>query len=240
MFPVHETLYYTGKNKEVAKQISSRILLHHYPDLTKSRSNYLNLLLIRAEENKNSDEYGKIYLCHEYMVQNMYKECIEFINSYAFGVTQTSVDALFMPNILSSLGECYYRIDNKENAERSFRLGIASFPLYRENYLQLIVLLMEQNRAQEAEEVLKDMFSKTRRFYSWLEKDLSWNWFPYDLAAWIYLGLNNKQLALDYAFLAYNLNPIDELKNKYEAIKAEVLKNATCELTPISELTSQE
>jgi hypothetical protein len=96
----------------------------------------------------------------------MYKECIEFINNYAFGVTQASIDALFMPNILSCLGECYYRIDNKENAERSFRLGIASFPLYRENYLQLIILLMEQNRAQEAEEVLKDMFSKTRRFYS--------------------------------------------------------------------------
>jgi hypothetical protein len=53
------------------------------------------------------------------------------------------------------------------------------------------------------------------------------------------LGLNNKQLALDYAFLAYNLNPVDELKNKYEAIKTEVLKNATCELTPISELNLQ-
>jgi hypothetical protein len=53
------------------------------------------------------------------------------------------------------------------------------------------------------------------------------------------LGLNNKQLALDYAFLAYNLNPVDELKNKYEAIKTEVLKNATCELTPVSELNLQ-
>jgi tetratricopeptide (TPR) repeat protein len=107
-----------------------------------------------------------MYLCFEYLIQQKYEECINFINKTAFATSQEAIDALFMPSLFSCLGECYYRLRKMKEAERNFRLGIASFPEYRENYLQLIILLMEQNRVTEARDVLVDMFSKTKRFYS--------------------------------------------------------------------------
>lgn len=43
-------------------------------------------------------------------------------------------------------------------------------------------------------------------------------------------------MAADYAFLAYSLNPTDELKNKYESIRKELDQNVNCELIPFAEL----
>lgn len=238
LYPVHETLFYVGDGEEKVSQFSSRVLLHHYPDLTKSRSNYLKLLELRTQENPE-DFYGMIYLAHEYLLQSQPKKCIQYITNCALPKVREFPDALFMPDMYLFLGDAYKTENNYVFAEQNYRLGIASFSAYRENYLSLAVLLMEQNRVLEARDIMEEMFKKTIRFYSWLERDLSWSWLPYDIMAWIYLSLGNKHLAADYAFLAYSLNPIDVLKNKYENIRKELDQNANCDLIPLSELKEQ-
>ena len=236
-YPVHETLFYVGQEKENSKQISSRVLLHHYPDFSKSRSNYLSLLELRVQESPE-DFYGKVYLAHEYLIQKQPEKCIEYINHIVLPAAQSSPDLLFIPDLHAFLGDAYYMIGRKDLAERNYRMGIASFPGYRENYLSLGYLLMEQNRVLEARDLINEMFNKTNRFYSWLERDASWSYLPYDLAAWIYLSLGQAHLAVDYAFLAYTLNPTEEFKNKYEGIKKE-LQSVQCELIPLSNLEAQ-
>lgn len=238
LFPVHETLFYQGENKEVIGQISSRVLLHHYPDLRKSRKSYLDLLKIRAEENP-TEHYGIMYLAHEYFIQNMDQECVNYIINKALPGVADAPDALFIPDLYVYLGDAYCRLGNLIKAEQNYRLGIASFPGFRENYIGLILLLMNQNRVFEAKEILEQMFERTERFFSWLERDITWSWLPYDLAAWIYLSLGKKELAADYALLAYSINPIEELKSKYVKLRKEIDLNQQCALTPITELEAK-
>ena len=78
------------------------------------------------------------------------------------------LDSVVTVNVYSMIEQGEYLF-----AEQSYRLGMAAFPPYRENYLSLAVLLMENNRVIEARDIMEEMFKKTIRFYSWLERDLS-------------------------------------------------------------------
>ena len=158
-------MFYVGDGEEKVSQFSSRVLLHHYPDLTKSRSNYLKLLELRTQESPE-DFYGMIYLAHEYLLQSQPKKCIQYITNCALPKVRECPDALFMPDMYLFLGDAYKTENNYVFAEQNYRLGIASFPAYRENYLSLAVLLMEQNRVLEARDIMEEMFKKTIRFYS--------------------------------------------------------------------------
>ena len=52
--PVHEVLEYTGAEKDSTVWVPN-LTLNHYPDLTKTRSQYLPLLELSAAENANDD-----------------------------------------------------------------------------------------------------------------------------------------------------------------------------------------
>lgn len=234
-YPVHEMLKYTGKEKENIEQISQRILLHHYPDPSKNRSNYLGLLELRLQENPIGDEYGKIYLAHEYFLQQKYETCIDFILSIGLLHSAKSLDALFTPDLCLFLGDSYLALKDNFRAEQYYRMGIASCPQFRENYISLALFLLQENRAVDALKILTEMLEKTIRLHSWLERDASWNWLPYHLLAWTYLLLNNPEIAHDFALLAYTLNPTEDLKHKYLAIKEQLDNQQTCRLTKIEQ-----
>ena len=209
-FPVHESLHYTKKNKkEVITQISSRILLHHYPDETKSRSNYLNLTKLRVEENP-ADVYSKIYHLHELFVSGMYQQCIDYGSSvvdYVWRDPNIETDLLFVPDICRHVGDSYSQLGNLVVAEYWYKMGISVFPKFRECYVGLIYVLLLQGRFIDAKEYVEKMFQQTERFYSWLERETSWGFLPYHLAALTYLENGNIHLAKDYALLSKTLAP---------------------------------
>ena len=63
-YPVHEALICDKDNYKYEGEYNldaNKIYLHHYPDQTKSRSSYLKLLELRAEESPE-DSYGLFYL----------------------------------------------------------------------------------------------------------------------------------------------------------------------------------
>ena len=73
--PVHEVLTYIGDKKEVKEQ-TDLITLNHYPDPTKSRSNYLPLLELSVKEDPEDDR-NMHYLGREYMYHQKYNEAID-------------------------------------------------------------------------------------------------------------------------------------------------------------------
>ena len=210
-FPVHESLHYIqkDKNKEVITQISSRVLLHHYPDQTKSRASYLNLTKLRVKENPD-DVYSKIYHLHELFVSGEYKQCIDYgstIIDCVWKDPSIETDLLFAPDICRHVGDSYAQLNNLVVAEYWYKMGISIFPKFRECYIGLIYILLLQERFTDAKEYVEKMFQVTERFYSWLEREVSWDFLPYQLAALTYLENGNLQLAKDYALLAKTLAP---------------------------------
>ena len=73
--PVHEVLTYTGNSKETYITTDD-ITVNHYPDSTKSRSSYLELLELSVEESPDNDR-NMHYLGREYMFHRRYQEAID-------------------------------------------------------------------------------------------------------------------------------------------------------------------
>lgn len=78
--PVHEILKYIGNNVG-NKIITNNITLNHYPDSTKSRSNYLQLLKLSIKEETENDR-NMHYLGREYMYYKMWNKSIDTLIKY--------------------------------------------------------------------------------------------------------------------------------------------------------------
>ena len=69
--PVHEVLKYSGDIPEVARDCS--MLVHHWPDKTKSRSSYLPLLELSVREDP-SDDRNAHYYARELLFHGKHRE----------------------------------------------------------------------------------------------------------------------------------------------------------------------
>lgn len=218
-YPVHELLRNIHTNsedcdREKCLDLSDQVHLHHYPDMNKSRASYLPLLKQRKLEDPN-DYYGRIYLAHEYYYREYYKESIQelkdILQNPLFKEKLNQLDKascyLFMGDSYSALGEC-----NK--AILAYHKAIDIDETYREPYINLAKIYLSQKRYSFAEGALKTAIQKSYRHYSWLERDLSWTYEPYDLLTLACYYNNNKKESIVYAAKALSYCPEDErLKN---------------------------
>ena len=73
--PVHEVLKYTGD--KIEKILTNDVItVNHYPDVKKSRGQYLELLELSVKE-EPEDDRNMHYLGREYMYYGKWNECIE-------------------------------------------------------------------------------------------------------------------------------------------------------------------
>lgn len=214
-YPVHELLRHVETGTEDTDisnslDLSDSVHLHHYPDQNKSRASYLPLLKIRKEENPD-DYYGRIYLAHEYYYRGYYRESIqelkEILQNPAYEDRLSDLDIascyLFMGDCYSALGENKYAIPAYHNA-------INAEPSYREPYINLAKVYLKQERWLAAEGILKEGIRASYRHYSWLERDVSWTYEPYDLLTLACYYGNKKKESIVYAAKALNYSPEDE------------------------------
>lgn len=219
-YPVHELLWNINTKSEqygsdVEVNYGNSIILHHYPDYNKSRSNYLPLLELRAEENED-DYYGLIYLAHEYNYTNNFEKSNETLRKILNKYNPNSLEAascyLFIGDNYTSMDKYYEAIINYEKA-------ILLEPTYREPYLNLAKLLIKKNQYDRAIGYIKDGLKNSYRHYTWLERDRSWLDEPYDLLSLAYYYNGNKKESLIYSVKAYSMNKSDErLKNNIKEI----------------------
>lgn len=78
--PVHEVLKYSGEDKDSVVWVPG-LVLNHYPDLNKPRTQYLPLLELSVEENPDNDR-AVFWLGREYMFYKMYDKSIETLKKY--------------------------------------------------------------------------------------------------------------------------------------------------------------
>ena len=201
--PVHELLVKKsdGSNKyyyENTLDLTKDMFLHHYPDRSKSRGSYLSLLEQRKAEMPN-DYYGLIYLGHEYCYRGLYQKSIDQLNEILekFDNAMNSVEKascyLFIGDCLTSLAdqisdeqektkETEDRIkDLNQQAATSYSRAINVDSSYREPYLNLAKVYIKMKDYQYAEFIIKRGLNKSYRHYTWVERDLSWSYEPWDL-----------------------------------------------------------
>ncbi len=212
-YPVHELLWNTITKTEmydisVFVNYGDEIVLHHYPDYKESRSDYLSLLELRAEENSD-DYYGLIYLAHEYNYRKFYEKSNytleKILNKYNPGSIEEASCYLFMGDNYNAMGDFY-----SYDAITCYEKAISIDPTYREPYLNLAKLFINKNKYYEAIGIIKQGLKESYRHYTWLERDRSWVDEPYDLLSLAYYYSGNKKESLIYAVKAYSMNKSDE------------------------------
>lgn len=222
--PVHELLF----NKETndnhydynnTLDLFNDIHLHHYPDQTKSRSSYLPLLELRAQENPE-DYYGLIYLAHEYYYRGMYEKSINLlkriISDYKdnYNTLELASCYLFMGDSYRSLADISEDNSKKnayrQNAINSYQIAIDIDPTYREPYLDLAKVLLDKEDYSLAEYYVKRGLKRSFRHFTWLERDTSWSYEPYDLLCIAAFYGGNKIEAVSYAVKALSFDKENE------------------------------
>lgn len=202
-YPVHETLTYTDKYKafynEKAAWIDPEIIwLHHWPDNTKSRSSYLPLLELRAEENPN-DDYGKFYLLREQMCYGQWEKALKTGIWLYSRTNRENDDMMMLPSTCSEIANCFSRIKGKEEeVEFFYKRAIEYDPTFRDPYFFYAKWLCYHGRPLEALSILGEGINKSRRHYDWRELSITWEpWYEAQVRADAYCWLGDYNLAYE-------------------------------------------
>lgn len=131
--PVHEILRYSGKEPEVQTYFDN-FQLHHWPDNTKSRGQYLPLLELSVKEEPHDDRNSH-YLGREYMFYGMFDSCITELKRHL-----SLPSALWNEERAASMrfiGRAYAELGNTQASLDWFQKACQEAPLSREPWFEL-------------------------------------------------------------------------------------------------------
>ena len=131
--PVHEILRYSGAEPETQTYFEG-FELHHWPDQTKSRGQYLPLLELSVKEEPNDDRNSH-YLGREYMFYNMHEKAIAELKRHlslpsAHWNEERAASMRF-------IGRSYEALGNAQEALTWFQKATQEAPLSREPWFEL-------------------------------------------------------------------------------------------------------
>lgn len=214
--PVHEVLAYSGEDPDSTVWVNG-LVLNHFPDTTKARSQYLPLLELSAQENPEDDRIA-FWLGREYMYYRMFDKCIATLSQY-----------LLMPSAVWNeercaamrfIASCYQGKGDWNNARLWLYKAIAECPTVREPYLAMATLGYLHNDWPLVYLMVSKGLKITVQSGSYLLEPDAWGYSLYDYGAISCYRLELYQQAYDYARQACEMQPNDErLKENLKLIK---------------------
>ena len=105
------------------------------------------------------------------------------------------------------MGDNYADLRKYPEAITSYLKGIDVEPTYREPYLNLAKVFIGQKQYKMAIDIIKDGLAKSYRHYTWLERDTSWSYEPFDLLCLAYYYNGQKLESLGCAYKALQFEP---------------------------------
>lgn len=212
--PVHEVLKYIGEDEENVTFIND-IILHHYPDVTKPRSQYLPLLELAAEDDAE-DAQMIFWLGREYMYHQQNDNCIHWLNQY-----------LNLPHAAWEEERCaamrymataYRRKNQDQEALRWLYKAIAECPYTREPWLDLAVFGYDLEDWPLSYWAVEKGLAIKHQTNSYLAEPTAWGHKLYDLGAIATYRLGHYRQAFLYAEEACKLSPTDKRLARNKAL----------------------
>ena len=218
IFPVHEVAYPIDEEKdEVIIDVGERIYLHHYPDKSKPRSYYFDLLKLSCEENPD-DSHVRMLLAREYLANDDLDSAEkEFLNVLDMPDINTSVKKEVLLYTLLHLAIIYQQKDEHEEAlwycEEFLKLNYT----YREPYLLMAETYNKIGLYTLAEGCINAAKTYAYQHFSWIEKANTYtNWLP-DVESITLFNLRRVKEAVELCKEALKHDPNNErlIKNQY-------------------------
>ncbi len=217
--PVHEVLEYSGTDPDRTVWVEGMVL-NHYPDNTKPRSQYLPLLELSAEENPGDDR-TVFWLGREYMYYKMYDQSIETLKRHlelptALWPEERSASMRF-------ISRCYEAKGDPREARRWLYRAVAECPGVREPYLALAKLGYGEADWPLCYAMSAAGLRITEQSGSYLVEPESWGPGLYDLGAIAAYRLGMYGKSRHLAEEACRLSPLNErLQKNLQSIRGKL------------------
>ena len=219
--PVHEVLKYVGDGSELFA-LAYKIKLNHYPDSTKSRSQYLPLLELSVKEDPENDR-NMHYLGREYMFYGRWQECIETLKKHlalpsAVWLDERAASMRFIARSYKALGDFY-------NASLWLFRAIAEAPYLREAYAEAAILAYEQGEYVKAYYMVSEALKIPEKPKSYISEGFAWDSTLYDIGSIAAYNIGFKESAVLLAETALTLSPQNErIKQNADLFKKSIDK----------------
>lgn len=211
----HLTSVKTGK-RDFDKYIdlTMDITVHHYHDLDKDRTFYMDLAWERVQELPD-DYQAWILYGNEERVKGDPNKAIKAYN-YVIEHFGSTTDPSEIAACYYGLGQCYNKLDDGFNSMSAYCQGIAFNKYYRDNYFGLSTLLIANGLYEAAIGTLLEGLKTTKRVYGWMEDPFTWTYAMYNALSVAYRLNGNFPEALAYAAKALEFDSENEtLKQNY-------------------------
>jgi glycosyltransferase involved in cell wall biosynthesis len=224
--PVHEVLEYSGTDADKTVWVNG-LVLNHYPDVSKPRSQYLPMLELSAKENPLDDRV-MFWLGREYMYYNSHDLCIETLKKHLALPTATWAEERSAS--MRFIATSYEAKGNLWEARLWLYKAIAECCVVREVYLKMAKLGYAQNDWPLVYAMCKKGLAITETTGSYLVEPESWGYLFYDFAAIAAYNLTLYVEAFDYAKKACELDKNDKrLQNNLELIELKLIEEVSHE-----------
>lgn len=209
---VHEYLYNYDNTLNYGAPIKltdKKIYLHHYPDQTKSRGNYLPLLELRQQDNP-SDFYGMYYLAREYTFYNKLDGVIRWATELYNSCFRTNAeenarillsDRLTVPAASFMCADAYAALGLYDDAEYWYERAIKLNPDVTESYMRMAQFYARTSQIEKGWKALERCDANGKEIHDWR------------LADWIYRTWKRKQIE---GLLYYNNAEFDKAKKAFD------------------------
>ena len=214
--PVHEILKYVGDGGE-NKIYTDSITVNHYPDNTKSRSNYLPLLELSVKEDPKNDR-NMHYLGREYMYYGKWNESIDTLIKHLNLESATWKDERCAS--MRFIARDYQNLKRYNEARMWLDKAINEAPYLRDPFVERALLEYQLNNYKDVIYYCNEALKIKTHSKSYINEIFSWDYTIYDLLSIAYFYENSFFKSLENVKKALELDPTNErLLNKKEIIK---------------------
>lgn len=202
--PVHEHIEYTGDSpNEILLQ---GVCLRHYPDVSKSRAQYLPLLELSAAEEPDNDR-NMHYLGREYFFAGLWDKCIATLTRHLEMPQAEWADERCAS--MRYIGRAYAEKGDFLQAELWTMRAVCEAPYLREPYIDAARVMYAQKNWDGVVFFITEALKINYRPDTYLYDPVSWGSLPYDLLSVAYYYTGRYYEALEASDKAVGLNKDD-------------------------------
>lgn len=212
--PVHEVLTYNGITPETFTY-AENITVNHYPDSSKSRGSYLNLLELSIKEDPEDDR-NMHYLGREYMYYGRWNDAIDTLIKHLSLKRATWKDERCAS--MRFIARCYKNLKRYDEANMWLDKAIREAPYSRDPYVEMAILKYELNDWSEVIIYCEKALQIKKQEKTYINEIFSWNETIYDLLSIAYFNVGNIEKALENAKEALKINDNDRIRNNVKLI----------------------
>jgi len=204
--PCHEYPVYDKRITEVYAY-TDKLLVSHYPDPTKSRGQYMDLLELSVKEDPACPR-NAFYYARELSFHARWQEAIEACKRYlALPNANWPNERCYAYRVMA---KCYDEMGDRFNAEVNYHQAAAEAPNTREPWCELALLMYRQSRWAECYAYSQRALGIKHRDLVYTCDPTVWGHWAHDLASISAWQLGMKEESLEQAKLAVELSPNDQ------------------------------